>query len=186
MLHMPQRQVTALKKGNETLDTPNMWRITKEHEEIFDQILNHRNTLTIVDAVYHLPPNETPMPDNCYSPSVTARSTPPAIGGSSRRVFAEFLGFVFFCCCCCFGRLPAPSIAAGSRRSLRSIPATRDRGEEPESGCLAAIPCLTGMAAVVRKLPLVVHASYNLPARTRQHLLRSQYYITAIGLRRAR
>lgn len=96
MLHMPQRQVTALKKGNETLDTPNMWRITKEHEEIFDQILNHRNTLTIVDAVYHLPPNETPMPDNCYSPSVTAHSTPPALRGASRRVFAEFLGFFFF------------------------------------------------------------------------------------------
>lgn len=69
-----------------------MWWITKEHKEIFDQILNHRNTLTILDAVYHLPPNETPVPDNCYSPSVTAPSTPPAIHGLSRRVSAEFIG----------------------------------------------------------------------------------------------
>lgn len=92
MLHMPQCQVTVLEKGNETLDTPNMWWITKEHEEIFSQTLNHRNSLTILDTLYHLPPNETPVPDNCYSPSVTARSTPPATHGTSRRVSADFIG----------------------------------------------------------------------------------------------
>lgn len=137
---------------------------------------------------------QTRHPDNCYSPSVTAPRPPPATHKLSRRVFAQFIGF---CCCCCFGRLPVPKGApcpiAASVPSLVPIstPTAKDGGEEPpserlESGRLAAIPRLAGVAAFVRKLPLVVHASYNLPSQTRQHLLQSQYYITTIGLHRAR
>lgn len=80
--------------------------------------------------------------------------------------------------------------AACSHCSLRSGPClhpscTGLQGRATRSGCLAAIPCLIGVAAFVRKLPLAVHASHNLPARTQQHLLQSQYYVTTIGLSRA-
>lgn len=59
------------------------------------------------------------------------------------------------------------------------------QGRATPSGCLAAIRCPTAVAALVRKLLLVVHASYNLPTRAQQHLLQSQHYITTTGLSRA-
>lgn len=150
---------------------------------MLNQMLSHRNTPTILEAVDHPSPIETQL---LQSVSHSPQCTP-------RHVWVEqdllnFLG--------CFVVVAIVVVivvafkAACSHCSLRSSPClhpscTGLQGRATRSGCLAAIPCLTGVAAFVRKLPLVVHASHNLPARTQQHLLQSQYYVTTIGLCRA-